>query len=70
MRYGKVVTEFFRGSGASDTSLLSMLIHVDKHPDLDFVPGASSSDAESSSSEGSSAESPSGGSRYIDLKVF
>ena len=34
MWYGKVVPEFFQGNVASDTFLLSMLIRVDKHPEL------------------------------------
>ena len=34
VRYGKVVPEFFQGSVCSDTSLLNMLITVDKHPEL------------------------------------
>ena len=34
VRYGKVVPEFFQGSINSDTILLSMLIRVDKHPQL------------------------------------
>ena len=33
VRCGKVVLEFFQGNVTSDTSLLSMLIRVDKHPD-------------------------------------
>ena len=33
-RYGKVVPEFFEGSVASHNSLLSILIRVDKHPEL------------------------------------
>ena len=32
VRYGKVVMEFFQGSVSKVTSLLSMLIRVDKHP--------------------------------------
>ena len=31
---GKVVPEFFQGSISADTPLLSMLIRVDKHPEL------------------------------------
>ena len=34
VRYGKVVPEFFQGSVGSETPLLSMLIRVDKHPQL------------------------------------
>ena len=34
VRYIKVVPEFFQGSVGSDTSLLNMLIRVDKHPKL------------------------------------
>ena len=34
VRYGKVVPEFFQGSVSSDTPLLSMVIRVDKHPQL------------------------------------
>ena len=34
MRYGKVVPEFFQGTVALDTSLLSMLIREDKHLQL------------------------------------
>ena len=34
VRYGKVVPEFFQGSINADTPLLSMLIRVDKHPQL------------------------------------
>ena len=34
VRYNKVVAEFFHGSVASGTSLPSMLIRVDKHPEL------------------------------------
>ena len=34
VRYGKVALEFFQGSVSSDTSLLNMLIHVDKHLEL------------------------------------
>ena len=34
VRYGKVVPELFQGSVSSDTPLLSMLIRVDKHPQL------------------------------------
>ena len=34
VRHGKVVPEFFHGSVSSDTSLLSMLIRVDKHSQL------------------------------------
>ena len=34
VRYGKVMPEFFQGSIGADTLLLSMLIRVDKHPQL------------------------------------
>ena len=34
VRYGKVVPEFFQGSVGSNTSLLNMLIRVDKYPEL------------------------------------
>ena len=34
VRYGKVVLEFFQGSISADSPLLSMLIRVDKHPQL------------------------------------
>ena len=34
VRYGKVVPEFFQGTVSSDTPVLSMLIRVDKHPQL------------------------------------
>ena len=34
VRYGKVVPEFFHGSISSDTPLPSMMIRVDKHPQL------------------------------------
>ena len=34
VRCGKVVLEFFQGSISADTPLLSMLIRVDKHPQL------------------------------------
>ena len=34
VRYGKVLPEFFQGSNSADSPVLSMLIRVDKHPQL------------------------------------